>query len=228
MENQTMCVDPVPQVRKPPGRPQDCLEPSKNNSFLKTYNCEYIRPPRPDRFERAMKQIYRPDYVQSHFVHYSTVTKDISKYYKDHGPGDPYSRKVHQKQWQLNAPEVFLDEINEGLLVHTRSVLPHESQYRKQGCQIGSKWGCALGKPGKSFYFFCSFLIQSLLSIANICSGYVCPDSTPFVDEKHKDNAFVDDSGQYCNCWKNSKIEDLYAPNLELMLEVHVNSASMK
>jgi len=202
MKNQTLCVDPVPNVRKPPGTPQDCLEPSKNNSFLKTYNCEYIRPPRPDRFERAMKQIYRPDFVQSHFVHYSTVTKDISKYYKDQGPGEAYTQKVHQKKWQDGSPEIFLDEINEGLLVHTRSVLPHESQYREQGCQIGSKWGCAL--------------------------GYVCSDSTPFVDEKHQDNTFIDGEGNYCNCWKNSKVEDIYAPKLERVLEIHMNAKSMK
>ncbi|KAL7549697.1 hypothetical protein ACHAWF_012964 [Thalassiosira exigua] len=51
-----------------------CLAKSDNRTYLETYNCEYIRSPKPDRFERAMKQFYRPDFVLSHFVHYSTVT----------------------------------------------------------------------------------------------------------------------------------------------------------
>jgi hypothetical protein len=195
MKDQSVCVDPAPKTKKPPGEAQDCLEPVKDQTFLQVYNCEYIRPPRPDRFERAMKQIYRPDFVQSHFVHYSTVTKDVSKYYKDFAPGEPFVRKVHMKSWQAVSPEVFLDETNQGLLVHTRSVLPHESQYREQGCQTGSKYGCAV--------------------------GYVCPDSTPFEDEKHQQNVFVDAEGKYCNCWKNNKVEDELIPRLDAILKFH-------
>mmetsp|Transcript_22047 Transcript_22047/g.25118 ORF Transcript_22047/g.25118 Transcript_22047/m.25118 type:complete len:201 (-) Transcript_22047:147-749(-) len=198
MQNQTLCVDPALKNFKPPGQPQDCLVPIKNHSFLRVYNCEYIKPPRPERFERAMKQIYRPDFVQSHFVHYSTVTKDISKYRKDFSQNKPYVRKVHRKDWQEGSPEKFLDEINEGLLVHTRSVLPHESQYREQGCQTGSKYGCSL--------------------------GYVCPDTTPFEDEKHKDNVFVDADGNYCNCWINHRVEDVYVPKLEFLLKEHMEA----
>lgn len=195
MKDQSMCVDPAPKSKKPPGKAQDCLEPVKNQTFLQVYNCEYIRPPRPDRFERAMKQIYRPDFVQSHFVHYSTVTKDIARYHKEFGADETFVRKVHRKDWQADSPEVFLDELNQGLLVHTRSVLPHESQYREQGCQIGSKYGCAV--------------------------GYVCPDSTPFEDEKHQDNVFVDAEGKYCNCWKNGKVENEYIPRLDSLLKEH-------
>jgi hypothetical protein len=48
--------------------------------LLRVYNCDYIRPPRPERFARAMKQIYRPAFVLSHFVHYSTITANIARY----------------------------------------------------------------------------------------------------------------------------------------------------
>jgi hypothetical protein len=94
------------------------------------------------------------------------------------------------------SPEVFLDELHQGLLVHTRSVLPHESQYREQGCKIGSVYGCDM--------------------------GYLCPDTTPFVDEKHKENAFVDAEGRYCNCWKNDKVEEIYIPKLNSVVEQHM------
>lgn len=74
-----------------------CLTKKAENTYLETYNCEYIKSPKPERFARAMvrndfcafcyimpkpqhsiiliqKQMYRPDFVLSHFVHYSTVT----------------------------------------------------------------------------------------------------------------------------------------------------------
>ncbi|KAI2510193.1 glycosyltransferase [Fragilaria crotonensis] len=198
MKDQSRCVDPVPQSKKPPGGPQQCLEPVHNQTYLQVYNCEFIRPPRPERFERAMKQIYRPDYVQSHFVHYSTVTRDVSKYRKNFGPDERYLRNVHGRDWKEGSPEIFLDELHQGRLVHARSVLPHESQYRDQGCKTGSPYGCDM--------------------------GYLCPDTTPFVDEKHKENAFVDAEGRYCNCWKNDKVEDRYIPQLNSMVKRHMTN----
>ena len=75
---------------------------SEDKTYLETYNCEYIKSPKPERFSRAMvsirfmyllvslcyythlisccytqKQFYRPDFVLSHFVHYSTVTVSV-------------------------------------------------------------------------------------------------------------------------------------------------------
>ena len=78
-----------------------CLTKDPQQTFLKSYNCEYIKSPKPDRFQRAMvctfrffdftkgcttahhyvkqKQLYRPDFVLNHFIHYSTVTSDLAK-----------------------------------------------------------------------------------------------------------------------------------------------------
>ena len=66
----------------------------------------------------AMKQIYRPDYVYSHFVHYSTVTEFGARYY------DPERliKNIHEKFDE--SKEVFVDELNEGTLAHARSVVP--------------------------------------------------------------------------------------------------------
>ena len=161
--------------------------------FLRVYNCEYIRPPRPERFMRARKQIYRPAYVWSHFVHYSTVNADVARTFDQHPSGRGYDRKIRHEPH-----EVYLDELNEGMLVHARSVLPHETRYLQQSCFTKSKYTCSV--------------------------GYVCPDSTPFLDKTHKDNTFVDEKGNYCNCWPNHKIENVYVPQLRTALETMMES----
>jgi hypothetical protein len=52
-----------------------CKDPTK--SYLATYNCEPTTHPKPHWAWRARKQIYRPDFVLNHFVHYSLVTRRI-------------------------------------------------------------------------------------------------------------------------------------------------------
>ena len=47
-------------------------------TFMETYNCEPTTHPKPESYAwRAKKQIYRPDFVLNHFVHYSIVTRQI-------------------------------------------------------------------------------------------------------------------------------------------------------
>ena len=49
-------------------------DPSK--TFMETYNCEPTKHPKPQSYAwRAKKQIYRPDFVLNHYVHYSVVTR---------------------------------------------------------------------------------------------------------------------------------------------------------
>jgi hypothetical protein len=83
-----------------------------------TSSCDYIRPPRPERFARAMKQIFRPAEVLSHFVHYSTVTKRIARYYQDDPSG-------FQKSITSEYRDTFLDELTEGSLIHAVRSVPH-------------------------------------------------------------------------------------------------------
>ncbi len=144
-----------------------------------------------------MKQIYRPDYVLSHFVHYSTVTADVAQYFADHPaskPGKskvPYVRNVHRKDWV--APETFLDELTQGTLIHTRSVLAHETMRRSHECYLNSTYNCIL--------------------------GFACPASVEFVDGLYQKNGFHDDAGNYCNCWPNDRIESVLIPRLEAILD---------
>jgi hypothetical protein len=148
-----------------------------------------MKPPRPERFARAMKQIYRPDYVLSHFVHYSTITKGVAEYYRDTKDKDDYVRTTHRKDWIEKAPEIFLDELTQGTLVHTRSVLPHETRRRSNECYLDSKYNCVVGFP--------------------------CPDDVEFEDGKHQTNSFSYDNGTYCNCWMNDRIENYFVPKLQ-------------
>jgi Glycosyltransferase family 92 len=160
-----------------------CLWSGPNITFLQVYNCDYIKPPLPERFDRAMKQIYQPSHVLSHFVHYSTVTLPMTVYHRDYNSSaaiqDDVSRKVkakyHQYVDEKDWKDVFLDELTEGRLVHAKSVLPYETRVRNTACQLGSKRTCVMGIP--------------------------CPESTAFVDDNHTQNVFVDEGGKYCNCW---------------------------
>jgi len=55
-----------------------CLMKDPQISFMNTYNCEPTTHPKPQSWAwRAKKQIYRPDFVLNHFVHYSIVTRQI-------------------------------------------------------------------------------------------------------------------------------------------------------
>ena len=175
-----------------------CVQPLASETFLRVYNCEYIRPPKPDRFQRAMKQIYRPEFVLSHYVHYSTITKPMTEYYSERTQNSnrQYTRLVKDWEWG----DTFLDDVQEGCLVHTKSVLPYETIYRSSFCLNASKHACPVGLE--------------------------CPDSTAFVDEDHTKNIFHDESGNYCNCWINHHLEDNLIPRLEK--ELKSSSQSVK
>ncbi len=165
-------------------RKSSCLVRSQKYTFLQTYNCEYIKSPKPDRFQRAMKQLYMPEYVLSHFVHYSTVTVDLARTKDQTEPGKykTYARTSDPRT------ERFIHEINEGVLVHAKSIMPEEAVPRNARCKFKVHPGCLVGIP--------------------------CSDDLPFDDKTHQDG-FIDKDGRFCNCWKNQKLEKLWIPLLE-------------
>ena len=75
-----------------------CLVPRTNETYLSIYNCDIVKPPRPKGYFRNMKQIYRPDFVLSHFVHYSAITRPIAEYYKDKIDARKYRRAPSQQE----------------------------------------------------------------------------------------------------------------------------------
>lgn len=176
---------------------EPCVGPMKNRTFLQVYNCDFIRPPKPERFSRAMKQIYRPSFVLSHFVHYSTVTAAMALPYTElkkraEEGGEAPLMDVHKSNWERVQPELFMDELTEGALVHARSVLPHDTRRRSAECYPNSRYTCMMGYP--------------------------CDDAVEFVDELHQENVFRNQDGGFCNCWRNSIVEDVLVPKLERML----------
>lgn len=173
-----------------PHSEDSCIAPRSNETFLKVYNCDFMPPPRPERFSRAMKQIYKPAFVQQHFVHYSAVTGDMSTYYQDLSAAQQanFTKGPHESAWG----DVFLDDVTEGVLIHAKTVLPFEMVTRSFACQTGSKNSCAV--------------------------GHVCSSTTVFNDTIQKNNQFLDDEGRYCNCWVNPHIESKILPKLEAVL----------
>ncbi|KAL3911139.1 MAG: hypothetical protein SGILL_007400, partial [Bacillariaceae sp.] len=92
----------------------------------------------------AEKQIYRPEYVEHHFVHYSLVTKSSLLNKEDtlkkglqwtYKTTDPFSR--------------FSNERTEALMLHAKAVAPHETNLWEKAC-LGSfkgRYACRLGNP---------------------------------------------------------------------------------
>ena len=196
LEDQSVCVDHVKVHGPNKDKTEPCVGPMKNKTFLQVYNCEFIRPPKPERFARAMKQIYRPSFVLSHFVHYSTVTAAVAAPYtelKKQANGKEPLMKVNTTRWEKQQPERFMNELTEGALVHARSVLPHETRRRSAECYANSKYTCMM--------------------------GFLCDDEVEFVDELHQKNVFHNQDGGFCNCWRNPVVEDILVPKLEGLLK---------
>ena len=160
-----------------------CLTKNESLTYLETYNCEYIKSPKPDRFARAMKQLYRPDFVLSHFVHYSTVTVDMAR-------EKQYTKGRFIKDRTMNIEvERFVDELNEGVLIHAKTTVPAETFDRYKMCKLNGPSNCLVGIP--------------------------CPDDVSFVDALHTKNVFKDENGKFCNCWMNRKVENYWLPKLK-------------
>jgi hypothetical protein len=83
----------------------------------------------PERFQRAMKQLYRPDFVQSHFVHYSTVTTELSKRKRY------YSGSFKRAGTNNPKHERFVDELKEGVMIHAKSMTPNDGVSRATRCR---------------------------------------------------------------------------------------------
>lgn len=207
LSDQSTCIDPVALAVRNPIRDktEPCIGKRANETFLKLYNCEFIRPPKPERFARAMKQIYRPDHVLSHFVHYATVTVDLAQTHEEfikeasmttgHNKKKTMTMEYVPHIHDSRGAEVFLNELTQGALVHTKSVLAHESRRRSAECYYQSKASCSL--------------------------GYVCDDSVEFEDELHTTNGFRNPGdASYCNCWVNPIVDNVLVPELQARIRM--------
>lgn len=84
--------------------------------------------------------------------------------------------------------ERFVDELEEGVLIHAKTTVPAETFSREKMCVLNAPSNCLVGIP--------------------------CPDDVDFNDALHTKNVFRDENGKYCNCWKNRKVEEYWPPKL--------------
>lgn len=119
----------------------------ENRTVIQTYNCDRQKGTKTQAMP-AEKQIYRPDYVRLHFVHYSTVTvlsaANKSEYVKMTG---------QHWQWPMSADKNsrFSDEINEGTMLHTKAMARPDTAGWNTTCKSATAGRvpgtCRIGTP---------------------------------------------------------------------------------
>eukprot|EP00980_Cylindrotheca_fusiformis_P022629 scaffold9523_cov103-Cylindrotheca_fusiformis.AAC.6 len=117
-----------------------------NVTFLEAYNCDGSETPRPKWSERARKQLYRPDYVPYHFVHYAAVTKGLMAIPSG---GEKWSRSFMES----STSERTTDEIHEAMMIHAKSITQGHTMSWESRCAIDGKRkraGCYVGFPWPS------------------------------------------------------------------------------
>jgi hypothetical protein len=95
----------------------------------------------------AEKQIYRPDYVKQHFIHYSTVTAltlwNTTEWAKNMN-GHPWRQQLAADPFSR-----FSDELTEATMLHTKAVARQDTAGWQTVCQkgyTGSQY-CRIGNP---------------------------------------------------------------------------------
>ena len=117
-----------------------------HRTILQTYNCDRQSGPKKDVMP-AEKQLYRPDYVRQHFIHYSsvTVTSEMNRtefekagfnWIRTRPFPDPLSR--------------FSDEVNEATMLHAKAIARQDTAGWMNICSVeryGKGATCRIGVP---------------------------------------------------------------------------------
>jgi len=118
----------------------------QNVTMLQAYNCDRQKPGKKTERMPAEKQLYRPDYVLHHFIHYSTVTamsnmnrEDVEKSGHKWNPRNPFPDPLSR----------FGNEENEALMLHTKAVAHQDTIHWETACLASYDGGifCRLGVP---------------------------------------------------------------------------------
>lgn len=118
-----------------------------NVTYLQAFNCDGSPTPRPSWAERARKQLYRPDFVLNHFVHYSTVTQysSVLTYQQAQEAGETWRRYYDPS----TVEERNVDEVDEAMMIHAKSLDVAQTQKTHVRCRYDYKkhLGCFVGFP---------------------------------------------------------------------------------
>ena len=109
--------------------------------MLEAYNCDRQKPGEKGKTMPAEKQIYRADYVKQHFIHYSTITESSNlnkdEFKKKFGNVRPFPDRLSR----------FSDEVNEGLMLHSKSIARQDTADWKNTCTGKKRGMCRIGFP---------------------------------------------------------------------------------
>ena len=140
--------EPVPITDKDQcGRGKSCfeLEVPFKNTMLQTYNCDRQSGPK-KKVMPAEKQLYRPDYVRQHYVHYSSVT----------GLSELSESEFAQAGYDIKKTRAFPDplsrfgdELEEAAMLHTKAVARQDTVGWLEACMDKYKGSlmCRIGVP---------------------------------------------------------------------------------
>jgi len=122
-----------------------CLMKNSTKTYMETYNCEPTTHPKPQSWAwRAKKQIYRPEFVLNHFVHYSVATRQIID-----RPDLESLRFIERQPFERR-----VNETSEGYLLHSKSTLPEMTANWHSKCPLkatsGSIKDCKVGIPSSN------------------------------------------------------------------------------
>jgi len=160
-----------------------CRTKRTNETFLDVYNCDFHPLPKPEWAMRAKKQLYRPEYVPTHFVHYATITKGLLETYKE----ATEQGKKYDVLGIYDSTERFTDEINEAVMIHTKSIDAHDT--------VGYESICKFNYTKKKYSDKC-FL------------------GVPFPNNVKDDRNLADTDGYEYNCYQNQRVINYWGPLL--------------
>jgi hypothetical protein len=115
----------------------------QNHTMIQTYNCDRQKGTKTQQMP-AEKQIYRPDYVKLHFVHYSTVTTLSSANKTEY---DKMSTLKWRRPMTADNNARFSDEINEGTMLHAKAMARPDTAGWEDFCRNESVHACRIGAP---------------------------------------------------------------------------------
>jgi hypothetical protein len=172
------------------------LSVQAEHSLLQAYNCDRAKPGQKTETMPAEKQLYRADYVLSHFVHYSVATvmselnetEYVKQGFKWKGRAFPDPRQR------------FGDEVKEALMIHTKAVATQDTAGWERMCHINNTY-----LPHRR---------QGL-----------CRLGVPFPDDWTAVAGGVNatEEGWAYNCYVNQQVEQYLAPRLHAALLPHAN-----
>ena len=120
----------------------------EGNLFAEVYNCDFENFPKPQWSERAKKQLYQPEYVLTHYVHYATVTKGLMQTKEESlKSGKPWYMQFHES----HKADQTTNEKDQAVMLHTKTAVPDYTSDWKRRCAAGFVPGhgenCRVGFP---------------------------------------------------------------------------------